>query len=120
MKPLIMQFLQHPVISTSFDPNAAGFFSFAPYTQTPPVRTGFEVLAAVSIESTVFWDVMLFNPIEGLRRFGGTYFLHLQGRKISHTKSTNESATSVSHYAEPALGPAQPPFQWVQGLFPRR
>jgi hypothetical protein len=42
---------------------------------------GFEVLTAVVMNSTIFWDIMPCSPLSVNRRFGGTYYLHLQGRK---------------------------------------
>jgi hypothetical protein len=39
-----------------------------------------EVLTAVVISSTVFWDITPCNPLKVNGRFGGTYRLHLQVR----------------------------------------
>jgi hypothetical protein len=39
--------------------------------------SGFEVLTAVVVKSTIFWDIMLCIPLSVNRRFGGTYRLHL-------------------------------------------
>jgi hypothetical protein len=47
------------------------------------IFTGFEVLRAVVKKSTIFCDIMQYSPLSVNRRFGGTYRLHLQGRKIS-------------------------------------
>jgi hypothetical protein len=44
---------------------------------------GFEVLTAMVMKSTIFWDITLCNPLSVNRRFGVTYRLHLQGKKIS-------------------------------------
>jgi hypothetical protein len=41
----------------------------------------FEVFTAVTMKNVVFWDVALCKSCVN-RRFGGTYSLHLQGRKI--------------------------------------
>jgi hypothetical protein len=49
----------------------------------------FEVFTAVTMKNVVFWDVALCTWCVN-RRFGGTYRLHLQGRKI------REPGTSVS------------------------
>jgi hypothetical protein len=38
--------------------------------------------------STIFWDITPCSPLNVNRRFGGTYRLHLQGRRIS--KATNQ------------------------------
>jgi hypothetical protein len=40
----------------------------------------FEVLTAVIMKSTIFWDIMPYSPLSVNRRFGGTYRLHLQGK----------------------------------------
>jgi hypothetical protein len=47
----------------------------------------FEVLTAVVMKSSVFWDITPCNPLSVNRRFGGTYRLHLQGRRISQASS---------------------------------
>jgi hypothetical protein len=53
----------------------------------------FEVFTAVTMKNAVFWDVA---PCRSCvtRRFGGTYHLHLQGRKI------RERGTSVSRWLQ--------------------
>jgi hypothetical protein len=45
-------------------------------------QVGFEVLTPVVMKSTVFWDITMCSPLKVNRRFGGTYRLHLQGRRI--------------------------------------
>jgi hypothetical protein len=52
---------------------------------------GFEVLTAVVMKSTIFWDTTPCSPLNVNRRFGGTYRLHLQGRKISSARNQRES-----------------------------
>jgi hypothetical protein len=42
-------------------------------------QVGFEVLTAVVMKSTIFWDITSCCPLSVNRRFGGTYRLHLQG-----------------------------------------
>jgi hypothetical protein len=42
----------------------------------------FEVFAAVTMKNAVFWDLAPCRSCELNRRFGGTYRLHLQCRKI--------------------------------------
>jgi hypothetical protein len=42
---------------------------------------GFEVLTAVVMKSTIFWDITPCSPVKVNRRFGRIYRLHLQGRK---------------------------------------
>jgi hypothetical protein len=51
---------------------------------------GFEVITAVTMESTVFWVVMPCSSHRP-RSFGGTYLLHLQGRRICQTKKDGRS-----------------------------
>jgi hypothetical protein len=41
---------------------------------------GFEVLTAVVMKSTIFWDIMPCSLLKVNRRFGGTYRLHNHGR----------------------------------------
>jgi hypothetical protein len=46
------------------------------------IHVGFEVLTAVVMKSSVFWDKMPCSPLKINRHFGGTC-LHLQGQRIS-------------------------------------
>jgi hypothetical protein len=48
---------------------------------------GFEVLTAVVMKSSVFWDIMLCNPLKINLRFGGTYLLRIHARWISQERS---------------------------------
>jgi hypothetical protein len=43
---------------------------------------GFEVFTAVVMKGIIFWDMTPCSPLSCTRRFGGTYRLHLQGRRI--------------------------------------
>jgi hypothetical protein len=47
---------------------------------------GFEVLTAVVMKSTVFWDITPCSPLKVNRHFGGAYRLHLKGRTISQAR----------------------------------
>jgi hypothetical protein len=47
---------------------------------------GFEVLAAVFMKSTIFWDITPRSPLSVNRRIGGKLRLHLQGRKNKLSK----------------------------------
>jgi hypothetical protein len=51
----------------------------------------FEVLTAVVMKSSVFWDITPCIPLKFNQRFGGTCRLHLQGRSISRTRNQRES-----------------------------
>jgi hypothetical protein len=46
----------------------------------------FEVLTAVVVNNTIFWDITPCSPLRVDRRFGGTYRLHVQGREISRAR----------------------------------
>jgi hypothetical protein len=50
-----------------------------------------EVLAAVVVESTVFWNIMPYNTLEVNRRFRGTYHLLLQGQIVIQARNQCES-----------------------------
>jgi hypothetical protein len=47
---------------------------------------GSEVLTAVVMKSSIFWDTTPCSPLKANWRFGATCRLHLQGRKISRAK----------------------------------
>jgi hypothetical protein len=49
----------------------------------------FEVLKAVVMKNTIFRDITPCIPLKVNRRFGGTYRLHLQGRRIRQAKPKN-------------------------------
>jgi hypothetical protein len=51
---------------------------------------GFEVLTAVVMKNTIFWDITSSRPLKVNRRFGGTCRLHLQGR-INRARNQRES-----------------------------
>jgi hypothetical protein len=52
---------------------------------------GFEVLTAVVMKSTIFWDITACSPLKANRRYGGIYCLHLQGLKIIRARNQRES-----------------------------
>jgi hypothetical protein len=52
------------------------------------ILLGLEVLTAVVMETSIFWDITPCSPLNVNRRFGRTYRLHLQGRRIS--EATNQ------------------------------
>jgi hypothetical protein len=53
------------------------------YVKNFNIYVGSEVLTALVMKSTIFWDIMPCSPLSVNRRFEGTYRLHLQGQKIS-------------------------------------
>jgi hypothetical protein len=44
---------------------------------------GFVVLTAVTINDTIFWNVMPYSSIDIHRRFAGKYYFHIQGARVS-------------------------------------
>jgi hypothetical protein len=46
----------------------------------------YEVLTAVVLKSSFFWDITSCSPLKVNRHFGGTCHLHLQGQRISHAE----------------------------------
>jgi hypothetical protein len=55
-------------------------------------QTWFELLTAMIMKSSVFWDIMSSSPIKVNRRFRGTSRLHFQGPRVSLSLSL------VSHW----------------------
>jgi hypothetical protein len=49
-------------------------------------------------EESVFWDITPCSPLSVIRRFGGTYRLHLQGRKNKLSKKTAWKQVESSAY----------------------
>jgi hypothetical protein len=47
-------------------------------------NVGFEVSTAVVMKSIIFWDMTPCSLLRCNRRFGGTYRLHLQGRRSKY------------------------------------
>jgi hypothetical protein len=59
--------------------------------RTEDKHVGFEVLTAVVMKNTIFWNIMACSPLSVNWYFGGTYRFHLQGRKISRARNHLES-----------------------------
>jgi hypothetical protein len=61
---------------------------------------GFEIVTAVVMKSTIFWDKtpcsrLKFNRLHG----GGKYRLHLQGQRISRARNQRESRWQGGFYS---------------------
>jgi hypothetical protein len=52
---------------------------------------GFEVLTAVVMKNTIFWDITPCSPLS-VNRFGGIYRLHLPCRRIRRARLQSESS----------------------------
>jgi hypothetical protein len=55
------------------------------------VSTSVTATNILFMNSTIFWDITPCSPLRVNRHFGGTYRLHLQGRKISRERHQRES-----------------------------
>jgi hypothetical protein len=73
------------------------FFHFKNKLQRSGYNVGFEVFTAVVMKS-IFWDVTPYSLLSCNRRFGGTYRLHLHGRRnnFSNMEAICSSETSVA------------------------
>jgi hypothetical protein len=43
------------------------------------------------MKSSIFWDISPCSPLKVNRRFGETYRLNLQNRRISHVRNQSET-----------------------------
>jgi hypothetical protein len=59
-------------------------------SKTEKNKVGFEVLTAVVMKSTIFWDISTCSPLSVNRLFGGIYCFHLQGRKNKPNKNPED------------------------------
>jgi hypothetical protein len=50
----------------------------------------------MSMKRTIFWSITPCSPLKMNRRFGGTYRLHLQVRRISRARNQRESSWQVT------------------------
>jgi hypothetical protein len=62
----------------------------------------FEVFTAVTVKNDVFWDVAPCRSCVN-RRFGGTYRLHLQGRKIRERETSMSILQLLALYCQKDL-----------------
>jgi hypothetical protein len=49
-------------------------------------HVGFEMLTAVTMKNSFFWDVSPCDPVEAQERSGETYRLHYKGLGVSQAK----------------------------------
>jgi hypothetical protein len=57
---------------------------------------GFEVLITVVMKSSVVWNITLCSPLKVSRCFGGTWRIHLQGRRIGKARNQHEAGSKES------------------------
>jgi hypothetical protein len=60
------------------------------------VYVGSEVCTAVIMKSIIFWDMTPCSALSCTRRFGGTYRLNLQGRRIVRQTSKHAGSSEMS------------------------
>jgi hypothetical protein len=64
--------------------------------QTKFLHVGIEVFIAVVMNSIIFWGMIQCSPLSFNRRFGGTYRLHLQGRRNRFRKSASKQVATLN------------------------
>jgi hypothetical protein len=79
---------------------------------------GHEVLTAVIMNSSVFWNMTAYSSMRVNTRFGGTCRLHLQGWIVSHARNQYEGMRKQQ--GEPLLLPASRLFLALLTLQPCR
>jgi hypothetical protein len=79
-----------------------------------PLTEKFEVLTAVVMKSTIFWDITPCSPLKVGRHFGETYCLHLQSR-ISWAKYQHDSRRQAGWYLARLIRP----WRWTRYVPPR-
>jgi hypothetical protein len=57
----------------------------------------FEVLTAIDMKSSIFWDVTPCSPVNDNIRFVGTYRLHLRGERLSLARSQHETGSKICY-----------------------
>jgi hypothetical protein len=71
------------------------------FSHLPPQNilhfVGYEVLRAVVMKGSIFWDIASCSLLKVNRRFRGTCCLHLQGQSISQARNQLENKWQVKH-----------------------
>jgi hypothetical protein len=49
--------------------------------------SGFQILIAVFINTSIFWDITPCDPLKVNRRFGRTYGIHIQGQRLNQARN---------------------------------
>jgi hypothetical protein len=60
------------------------------FLDQPLYYIGLEVLTAVLMKSSIFWDLIPYSPLKVNRNFGGPICLPLQGQRICHARNNLE------------------------------
>jgi hypothetical protein len=62
--------------------------------------------------SPIFWEITLCNLLKVNRRFGGTYRLHLQSRRINEARNQHEASSNIVNSRHGGLGSSQGQIIW--------
>jgi hypothetical protein len=81
------------------------------------ICAGFEVVTAPAINVAIFWDIQPCSPYVN-RRFGGTYYLHLQGRKSAEQETSEHRVVirSSEMSVKPTLVESKGFWRWCISL----
>jgi hypothetical protein len=79
---------------------------------------GSEVLTVVVMKSYFFWDIMLCSPLKVSQRFRWTYYLHLQGQRISQARNQPLCLLPALCWFHASL--TLRPWRWRQHFPPKR
>jgi hypothetical protein len=74
------------------------FSEFSNEDEVKVTIIGFDVLTAVVMKSSIFWDITQCSPLKDNRRFGSAYCLHLHGRRISQSRNEHEADSKRATY----------------------
>jgi hypothetical protein len=66
-------------------------------------NVGFEVLKAVVLKSSIFWDITPCSPLKANRRLGGTYRIHLHSRRIRQERGQHDEGSNKTSSSETSV-----------------
>jgi hypothetical protein len=71
------------------------------------IWSGFEVLTAMFIKISIYWDITPCRPLKVNRCFAETCWIHLQGRKTSWTRNLREAGSKQGSLKKEATFPSE-------------
>jgi hypothetical protein len=54
------------------------------------ILIGVEILTAVTMKNTIFWDGTMCSPVQVHQHFGGMYCLHFKARRVSQISNQQD------------------------------
>jgi hypothetical protein len=83
------------------------------FARRPTILRRKEVLSAVVMKISIFWDITPCGPLKVSHRFGVTHHLQLQARKISQARNRHEAGSRQSEGSKlvPCLASLRP-WRW--------